>query len=81
MGKNYGKRPSDLLGLETEWGAWQLDELCAVVGNWFDGKLMNGKNPFDALTPNPSPNGRGGKFRSPRHLVKRKVNIKADGTW
>ncbi len=81
-GKSYGKRPSDLLGLTTEWGAWQLDELCATVGALVEGNLMQGKPAFDGFVSAEAPAGNGTRrFRSAKHLVKRKVKIKPDGTW
>lgn len=80
VGKSYGKRPSDLLGLHTEWGAWQLDELCAIVGAWAEGNVMNGKDPFAGLGQTHSKNGKNG-YRSPKQLVKRKVKIPKNGIW
>jgi hypothetical protein len=70
-----------MLGLETEWGAWQLDEICAVVGAIVEGNLMNGKDAFAGLGAQPATLRSTKGFRSPKSLVKRKVKIKADGTW
>jgi hypothetical protein len=69
------------MGLQTEWGAWQLDELCAIVGAVAEGNVMNGKPALEGLGGGTVKEERGKKFRSPKHLVKRKVKIKADGTW
>lgn len=70
------------MGLVTEWGAWQFDELCAMVGAWVEGNLMQGKPAFDGLASTEARSGNGlGRFRSPRHLVKRKVKIGPDGRW
>lgn len=79
MGKTYQVRPSSLLGLKTEWGAWQFDELCAIVGARVESNLMQGKPAFDGLMEPISPEDRG--YRSAKHLVTKKVTINSDGTW
>jgi len=53
---------------------WALDETCMALGRRFE-KLMNeGKDPFDDGVQT-------GKFRSAKGHVRKKVKIKADGTW
>jgi hypothetical protein len=74
----YGKRPSDFFALETEIGAWALDEACLVIGRKFENSFNEGKNPFtDTL---PSPNG-SGRYRSAANAKMRRVKIKENGTW
>jgi len=75
----YGKRPSDFVQLETEIGAWALDEACLVIGRRFENMLSEGKNPFSDQSSVNSGTRRG--YRSAaRHGMKR-VKIKANGTW
>lgn len=71
-----------MLGLETEWGAWQFDELCAIVGMWVEGNLMNGKPAFEGLilTRALSQSGRE-NYQSAKGRVTKRVKLKADGTW
>ena len=73
----YSKRPSDFFELETEIGAWALDEACLVTGRRFENMLNEGKNPFsDQLSV-----GSKQKFASaPKRKIKT-VKIKEDGTW
>jgi len=69
-----------VLGLETEWGAWQFDELCAIVGTRAEGNLMQGKPVFDGLGPNAiSTPSRG--YRSAKTRVIKKMKIPANGIW
>jgi len=81
VGKSYGKRPSDLLGLQTEWGAWQLDELCAIVGSVAESNVMNGKPAFEGLSSQQPALSKKNGFRSPKDLVKKKVKIPTNGIW
>jgi hypothetical protein len=46
----YGKRPSEILNLETEIGAWSLDEACLMIGRRFEKELQEGKDPFSSIT-------------------------------
>lgn len=32
MSQAFGKRPSEILRIDDEWTAWQLDETCLIVG-------------------------------------------------
>jgi hypothetical protein len=72
----YGPRPSEILGLETDWGAWQLNEITLVVGRRVERNLNEGKDAFDGF----SLNGKG-KFRSAKDRVKRKIRIPKSGIW
>lgn len=64
-----------------------LDEACLIVGRQVENNLNNGKEAFDGLAVQKAEGneqkaaGRKQGFRNPKHLVKRKVKIKADGTW
>jgi hypothetical protein len=75
----YGGRPSDFFEIETELGAFQLDEACLRVGRHIENNVNNNKPAFEGL-------GTSGKvvqkeYRSVKHLAKKKVKIKEDGTW
>lgn len=45
----YGRRASEIIGCETEIGAWALDETCLVVGRHIEKAIHEGKDPFDEL--------------------------------
>jgi hypothetical protein len=88
MATAYGKRPSDFFMLETEIGAWVLDEACLVEGRRVENMLNEGKDPFDLTPgqPNPYPSqmgreyGKGGYAPAAKGNMKR-VKIKVNGTW
>ncbi|HEX6034543.1 MAG TPA: hypothetical protein VFY83_08920 [Anaerolineales bacterium] len=76
LATGYGQRPSDLFELQTDVARWALDEACLVVGRRIENNLNSGKEPFDGF------NGQHAQeFRSAKSRVKKKVKIKADGTW
>ena len=75
----YGQRASDFVHLETEIGAWYLDEACLSIGRRFENMLNEGKNPFDALTL-PSPSGRGG-YRPAANSRMKRMKIPENGVW
>jgi hypothetical protein len=78
MATAYGLRPSSFLTLETEIGAWALDEACLVTGRRFENMLNEGKNPFkDAST---SPSAKQTYAPAPKRKIKT-VKIKENGTW
>ena len=79
-GKTYGKKPSDLLGLKTEWGAWQFDELCAIVGLWVEGNLAQGKAMFDGLEAS-NPISAKQKYAPVASGNIKRVKINPNGTW
>jgi hypothetical protein len=37
------------MGLETDLGAWALDETCLIVGRMIEQKLNRKENPFDEM--------------------------------
>lgn len=74
----YGTRPSEILGLETPWGAWQLNEIALSVGRRVEKNVINNKPPFDGFS---LPINRSGGFRSAKQMVRRKVKIGPDGRW
>lgn len=76
----YGKRPSEIVNLQTVWGAYQFDEACLVVGRRVEKNVNEGKDPFHGFPQGGSPNGKS-KFRSAKHLAKRKVKIPTNGIW
>lgn len=74
----YDFRPSDLFDLETELGAFQLDEACLLVGRHVERNLHDGKPAFEGLIAQTNLKR---EYRSVKHLAKKKVKIKEDGTW
>jgi len=72
----YGCRPNIILGLETAWGAWQLNEVALIVGRRVERNLSDGKDPFAGFVGS-GPRG----YRSAKNLVRKKIRINADGTW
>ena len=74
----YGQRASDFVQLETEIGAWYLDEACLAIGRRFENMLNEGKNPF-TLTP-PSPDGRG-SYRPAANSRMKRMKIPENGVW
>jgi hypothetical protein len=76
MATAYGRRPSDFVQLETEFGAWSLDEACLALGRRYENMINEGKNPFS----DSSVNGSGAYAPAAKANMKR-VKIKANGTW
>jgi len=70
--------PSEILGLETDWGAWQLNEIALMVGRRVENNVNSNKAPFAGFDL-PMDKSRG--FRSAKQLVRRKVKIRPDGRW
>lgn len=71
----YGKRPSELLGLQTDLGRWSLDEACLVIGRKIENALKDGKDPF------PQETIKAGKFRSAKGLARKKMKVPKSGIW
>jgi len=78
----YGSRPSEILGLETDWGAWQLNEITLMVGRRVEKNLNEGKDAFAGfgLTAAHPRNGNG-RYRSVKSRVTKKMKIPASGIW
>ena len=74
----YGVRPSGLFEVETELGEFQLDEACLLIGRHVESNVNNGKDPFDGLASEQAVKK---EYRSVKHLAKKKVAVKEDGTW
>jgi hypothetical protein len=73
----YKTRPSALLGLETPWSAWQIDQLVFIEGRRLEKALTDGKNPFNTRQKPLQ-----GQFADPRKFRKaRKAKLKPDGTF
>jgi hypothetical protein len=84
LGKTYGSRPSEIMGLAEEpWLAYQFDVLALRVGNQVEAAVAEGGSVEDALGQ--TGDGRratdDGQFRDPRPMVTRKVAVGPDGTW
>lgn len=69
-------RPSSILRLQTDWTAWQVDEACALIGMQIEAAAARGEKPDFG-----SRSSAGGKYRSVRHLVKRRMKIPESGVW
>ena len=39
MAQAYGRRPSEVLGVEDAWAAYQLDAAVLTLGRWVENKL------------------------------------------
>jgi len=65
--------------LQTDLGKWNLDEACLMAGRRIENALNKNEDPFASLTL-PSPEGRGGAYRSAAGRVKKKVKVK-NGIW
>ena len=78
----YGSRPSEIFGLETDWGAWQLNEITLMVGRLVEKNLNEGKDAFTgfSLPLSPSRNGNG-RYRSAKTRVTKRMKIPANGIW
>ena len=78
----YGSKPSEIFGLETDWGAWQLNEITLMVGRRVEKNLNEGKDAFAGfgLTAAHPRNGNG-RYRSVKSRVTKKMKIPASGIW
>lgn len=43
MASEYGRRPSEILGVEDEWAAYQLDVAVMKFGRHVEGELAKGR--------------------------------------
>jgi len=75
LATGYGKRPSEIVGLETDIAAWSLDEACLINGRRIEKMLNENKDPFADQLPAKE------KYRSAKGLATKKVKINQDGTW
>lgn len=74
----YGKLPSDIVGLVTPIARWQLDEACLMVGR----QIENALNKGETVNFGTMDDGRRTmKYASANGKARKKVKIKADGTW
>jgi hypothetical protein len=70
------------MGLETPWGAWQLNEVTLMVGRRVENNLNNKKDAWEGFSSQRlAISGQLKRFRSAKGRVSKKVTIKADGTW
>lgn len=80
LSEAYRCRPSSLLEIETDFAAWQIDEICLMAGRAAEKAAVENSMQFSGS------NGQFGakrpqKFRSMRGMATRKVTVKPDGTW
>ena len=77
MGEAYGARPSEILGMETPWGAWQVDQATLIVGRQVEKEIIDGKAVGSSANQPKTE-----EFRDPRGLAKvKKIKLNPDGTW
>jgi hypothetical protein len=82
QGEAYGRLPSEIMHLETDWGAWQLNEITLMVGRRVEKNLNSGKDAWFGFSNQPSTMSRKlAGYRSAKGRAIKKVKIKADGTW
>lgn len=72
----YGKRPSEIINLETEIGAWVLDEACLFEGRRVENILNEGKKPYAES----SENNKQSYAPVPKQGMKR-MKIPENGIW
>ncbi len=75
----YKQMPSEILRLETPWGAWQVNEITLMIGRRMERNVSEGKDAADGLMNLKNTIRRG--YKSLKGLVTKKVNINPDGTW
>jgi len=68
--------------VETDWGAWQLDEVTLMVGRRVEKNMNEGKDAFTGFSLKAVPSGNGrGSYRSARARVTKRMKIPANGIW
>lgn len=75
----YGRLPSEIMEVDTPWGAWQLNEITLMVGRRVEKNISAGKQAFDGFVQHGIQRARG--YRSVKGKVSKKVKIRDDGTW
>jgi hypothetical protein len=89
LSTSYGRRPSEILGVDDEWAAYQLDDAVTYLGRWVESKLSErdwrGKPRYtlayllqDREGKDQAPRS---KFQSIAMRATRKVRVRPDGTW
>jgi hypothetical protein len=86
---SYGRRPSEILGIDDEWAAYQLDDAVTYLGRWVESKLSErdgrGKPRYTLEFLLKEQEGKRspskGRFQSIAMRATRKVRVRPDGTW
>lgn len=73
MAETYSRLPSELVGCETDLGAWALNESCLIVGRQTENALQNGDNPFKRI-------GSAEAYKSAATNAK-KIKLPDNGIW
>lgn len=92
MAATYGRRPSELLGVEDPYAAYQVDAAVLGFGSWVEARLEERDKkgrPKWTLAALLEPARREGDAQAPRRTEgfrslagkARKAKIGADGTW
>lgn len=81
----YHRRPSEIIGVDDHWAAYQFDLVVAQFGAWVEGKLnerdKKGK-PVTTLAKLLGDEAAQVREYAPVSVVGlRKVRVKEDGTW
>jgi len=89
----YSSRPSEVLGIEDGWLAYQVDTAALLLGLRVEALTADGKMTITAAleritaerkdtgTRFARGHGDAGQYRDPRPYVTRKVQVRPDGTW
>jgi hypothetical protein len=48
LAETYGRRPSEIIGVDDEWAAYQLDVAALVLGRYVEGEVSKPKSKVDA---------------------------------
>ena len=82
LGKTYSKRPSDIVGINGRWAAYQFDVACLVAGADAESEAADDKREGKTAVPKREKDfqGRGALQQAAGGSFK-KVKIKEDGTW
>ena len=92
LSTSYGRRPSEILGVDDEWAAYQLDDAVTYLGRWVEAKLSerhrkSGKPRYTLeylLREREEEKGSPGRpvFQSAvKGRAVKKVRVRPDGTW
>jgi hypothetical protein len=76
LATTYGQRPSTILDLETEIGAWVIDETCLLVGRLIEKAMDENKDPFEEKFSN-----RKSGYSSAKISSVKRMKIPDNGVW
>ncbi len=81
----YHRRPSEVIGVDDPWAAYQFDLAVAQFGAWVEGKLSErdkkGKPVTSLAKLLGDETARSQEYAPVSPVGLRKVRVKEDGTW